>query len=81
MGTLVLLQGVLHGMLHQAQCEIVARKLSVDISAEYSDCIVVGVSAELPDGLYLAVFEGHSMRIVRDHGIWLAASPAKREPA
>ena len=67
-------------MLHQAQCEIV-RKLSVDLSAEYSDCIVVAVSAELPDGPYLAVFEGHSMLIVRDHGIWLAASPAKREPA
>lgn len=81
MGTLVLLKGLLLGMQQQAQCEIVARKLSADLSPEYCDCIIVDVSAELPDGPYLAVFEGHSMHIVRDHGIWLSSSPAKREHA
>ena len=59
----------------EVECDLIARRQSANLSTEYSDCIIVNVFAELQDGPYLAVFEGHSMHTVKKRGIWLATGP------
>jgi hypothetical protein len=81
MGTLVLLRGMLRSQHHEAECELIAHQQSADLSTQYSDCIIVQASADLPDGQYLVEFDGHSMRAVKEHDIWLTASPIERESA
>lgn len=81
MGFLVLVRGVLTGTGGQVECELIARKVLATGVADpvYSDCSIVNAPHDLPDGEYIAYFEGHSIPATREHGMWLSRGTAKRE--
>jgi len=87
----VLLKGFVQGMGREAQCEVLARRLPIpaDQGAEilhsfiYADCSVVAAPPDLPDGEYLACFEGYSLSASLHRGLWFSrgpASPAALDP-
>lgn len=86
LGTVVLLHGSVKGMGLEAECEILARRLSIpaDPGTElprfftYTDCSVVGAPADLPDGEYVAWFEGYSLNTTLHRGLWLSRGAASR---
>ncbi len=84
-GTVVLLNGRLRGMGQEAECQVLARRLSVYGGETesprvftYTDCSVIGAPSELPDGEYLVEFEEYSALAARHKGFWLSFGPPTR---
>ena len=85
-GTVVLLHGSIKGMGREAECEILARRLPIPVDPRdpmprlftYTDCSVVEAPADLPEGEYLAQFEGYSLSVTLYRGLWLSRGPVAR---
>jgi hypothetical protein len=84
LGTLILLPGNLKGLGAEAQCEVLARRLSIEAGNKlslrpyaYADCSVIG-APDLPDGEYIVYFDGYSFAVIRQRGLWFSRGPAKR---
>lgn len=74
MRSVVLIHGVLRGMGQEAGCDMVAlcdtqpdRRRPV-----YSRWSVLDAPRNLPDGCYSVIFEGHTIPVRREGGLWLA---------
>lgn len=84
--SIVLLSGMLRGMGREAQCEILARRLntashnSPHSTDRYLECSVLTAPRDLPDGDYLAYFDGHSLVATLARGVWSSRGPAVRDP-
>lgn len=86
LGALVLLRGLVEGMGREAPCQLLARRLPLAPEARlgppgfstYTDCSVVGTPEELPDGEYVASFEGYRLHVSLHHGLWLSRGEAAR---
>ena len=85
----MLRHGFVKGMGCKAQCDVVARKVPIlgnprigSPDFTYSDCAVIDVSTPLPDGEYAVYFDGHSVPVTKQQGLWLTRGTAKkyREP-
>lgn len=77
--TIVLVHGTIRGMGFTARCEMIARKRRLSGHSEpgpryaYSDCSVLEVSQDLPDGMYtVTTDDGQSVSTTRQYGLWLA---------
>ena len=84
-GSIVLLRGILQGMGHHVECDILARKLAKRPNAvspvgspAYSDCSVLTAPSDLPDGEYRVAFDGHILVVNREYGVWLAKGTPSR---
>lgn len=74
-GRIVLLQGKLDGLGHEAQCELLAREIAADAAfgkCPYSDFAVLTSSPTLPDGEYTVFFEGYFATAKRQRGHWVS---------
>lgn len=80
-GSMVLLRGLLRGMGHESACDILARRVkgAGSRSVTYVDCSILSAPSELPDGDYVACFDGHSALACRTRGIWVLPGPAVRD--
>ena len=85
----MLRHGFVKGMGRKAQCDVVARKVPIASNRAngsptytYSDCAVIDVSLQLPDGEYTVYFDGHMVPVTKQSGLWHARGAAKkyREP-
>ena len=79
LGTLTLLKGNLKGFGVEADCEVLARRLSIDADSRlmqrphvYTDCWVIGAPAELPAGEYVVYFDGYSFAARTQRGLWFS---------
>jgi hypothetical protein len=79
-GLAVMIAGVLRGMGCETNCEVLARKQSPDLGPEYSEAFILNAPADLPEGEYLVMFDGHTLRATKAHGLWLPSSEIAREP-
>lgn len=84
-GSNVLRHGFVKGMGRKAQCDVVARKVPISSNRgngspiyTYSDCAVIDVSLQLPDGEYTVYFDGHMVPVTKQQGVWLIRATAKR---
>jgi hypothetical protein len=84
-GPIVLLRGYLKGMLRDAECNILARKVPVAARTTarspdytYSDCAVIDAPMDLPDGEYLIYFDHHTVAATKERGYWIPRGAAKR---
>jgi hypothetical protein len=81
-GTLVLLHGTVRGMGHEAEVEVLTRRMQDHNASgilpvfKYVDCTVIGGPADLPDGDYIASFSGLSTVTTRRNGMWLSSGIA-----
>jgi hypothetical protein len=77
MRTVVLIYGVLRGMGHETGCQMVAiRDTQPEPRASvYTRCSVLDAPSELPDGGYRVYFEGRSVAVRKQGGLWLAEEP------
>jgi hypothetical protein len=83
-GSVVLLHGAVTGSGYEAECEILARRITVPPDPDqerthaftYEDCSVVGTPVDLPDGEYVARFEGYTLNVTLHRGLWLSRRPA-----
>lgn len=88
-GSVVLLHGVLRGMGREAACDILARRTTIEPfpaqfanrACLYEECSVLTAPSDLPDGDYLAFFDGHSLVATRARGIWISRGAAARDSA
>lgn len=73
----VLLAGRLVGMGQQAECEVMARRLSANGSGEilYSDPVVIHAPNELPEGEYTLLFENVSTPVLHKGVLWMSSAP------
>lgn len=69
-GPIVLLRGELTGQGRQASCEVLARKSTGAVLSAYTECSVIGVSGDLPDGPYTVHFDGYRLEVKQRNGIW-----------
>ena len=83
MRSVVLIHGVVRGMGHQSECEMLALKEtdSVTRSTTYSRCSVIQVTLDLPDGDYVVAFQGNSVVARREGGLWLANAESLSDAA
>jgi hypothetical protein len=79
LGTLTLLKGNLRGFGVEANCEVLARRLSLDAGSRlmerqyvYTDCAVIGAPADLPAGKYIVYFDGHRFAVTSRRGLWFS---------
>ena len=88
-GPIVLLHGYLKGMLRDADCEVLARKVPVLARTgagareyTYSDCAIINAPIDLPDGEYIVYFDRHTVAVTKERGFWVPRGSAKkyREP-
>jgi hypothetical protein len=85
-GSVVLLRASLRGMNRQAECDVLARKLSQNPlnatshvgTPAYSECSIISAPADLPDGDYRLIFEGHVVTTRKEHGVWIMLEPVWR---
>lgn len=80
-GPIVLLHGFLKGMLRDAECDILARKVPVAAGSSdytYSDFAVIEAPIDLPDGEYLIYFDRHTVAATKEHGYWVPHGAARR---
>lgn len=77
MRSVVLIHGILRGMTREADCDLVAfRETQPDgTSPVYSRWSVIDAPHDLPDGPYYVFFEGLSVPVRREYGLWLAEEP------
>ena len=88
-GPIVLLHGYVRGMRRDAECDILARKVSVAAKTRpgspdytYSDCAIIDAPADLPDGEYMVSFDRHTVAATKERGFWVPRGAAikYREP-
>jgi hypothetical protein len=74
MKSVVLVHGVIWGMGHESDCEMLALKEtdSVTRRTTFSRCSVIQANPDLPDGDYIVAFQGNSVSARRAGGLWLA---------
>ncbi len=79
LGTLTLLKGNLRGFGVEANCEVLARRLSIDAGSRlvqrpyvYTDCAVIGAPPDLPAGKYIVYFDGHRFAVTSRRGLWFS---------
>lgn len=84
-GTVVLVSGSLTGLGGQAECQVLARRVSIYESDNlgptftYSDCSVLDAPEYLPDGDYVLHFEGYSAVVTKNRAGWLTYGPAAKD--
>jgi hypothetical protein len=84
MGSIVLVRGSLKGMGLQAECEVLARRLTTVVTPptgsttglSYSECSVIQAPVDLPDGDYVFRFKRHAVTMSKKRGAWLSHGPA-----
>lgn len=63
-------------MAHEAECDVLARRIETSAQGEwrrtfaYGECTVLTAPNDLPDGDYMAYFAGHSFPVNRTRGLW-----------
>lgn len=73
MRTIVLVNGVLRGMGHETQCEMLAiREKSPNQPPLYRKCSVIESPPNMPDGEYTVSFDHATVKVYREGGLWLA---------
>ena len=84
-GPIVLRRGYLKGMLRDAECSILARKVPLAAKTgagsqdyTYSDFAVIDAPIDLPDGEYLIYFDRHTVAATKEGGYWVPHGAAKR---
>ena len=77
----VLESGALRGMELEARCDVLACKQSSDLGSDYAWASIVNAPAELPDGEYLAMFDGHTVQVAKARGLWVCARYTSVRPA
>jgi hypothetical protein len=77
MRSVVLIHGLLRGMGHEADCEMVAIRdtLSSSRPSVYTRWSVLDAPDDLPDGCYTVCFDGRAVPVRREGGLWLANEP------
>ena len=78
MGSVVLVPGVLRGMGREAKCQVLARKTSSEESGVYAEGFVLNAPAALPDGEYVVTFDRHTLRAIKERGMWLTSTDVTR---
>lgn len=83
-GTFHLCSGSVAGMGREADCELMARRLTIFESrllpsVLYEDCLILDAPADLPDGDYKVRFSGYRTVATKRHGIWFACGPVHNE--
>lgn len=77
-GAIVLLHASINGMGLEADCDVLVRKADASGHSVYSECSVINAPADLPDGSYSVIFDGHFAKAKREHGVWLLREPVSR---
>jgi hypothetical protein len=75
---IVLLNGVVHGMEREAQCEILARRLLAGSAVRYSQVSILKADPDLPDGNYGIVFDGHFIAAKKARNLWITDGAVTR---
>jgi hypothetical protein len=65
-------------MNREASCEVLARRHSVQDGSSYSEGFVLNAPADLPDGEYTILFNGHVLHASKDRGLWLTSHDVTR---
>ncbi len=65
-------------MDREAPCHVYARWEQTNGSPYYSEGVVLKAPADLPDGAYVAMFDGHSLGVTKKLGIWLSTGVIER---
>jgi hypothetical protein len=75
--------GEFEGLGAEAQCEVLARRLSIKAGNKlsrrpyaYANCSVIG-APDLPDGEYIVYFDGYSFAVIRQRGLWFSHGPLR----
>lgn len=85
--SIALLRATLKGMGQETECDILVREqirnqssesLSTTEFVQYSECSVISAPADLPDGDYRVMFDGHFAKVKRELGVWLLREPVSR---
>ncbi len=77
-GTAVLRHGIVRGMQHEENCEVLVRMCEADGETMFTEGMVFGAPPSLPDGEYLVHFEGHVMFAKKDGGRWVYSNRIQR---
>lgn len=72
------MRGMQPGMEYETKCALVARLQSPKLGSDYSECLIVDVPSDLPDGDYMVTFDGHSTQARKALGIWLPSTAIAR---
>lgn len=67
---MILLRGILHGMGHESQCEILARRSQIETAVRYSQVSIFKADLDLPDGNYGVLFDGHFVAVKKIRDLW-----------
>ena len=70
MGSVILVPGVVQGMGRIERCEVLARITQRGNSRSYSEGFVLNAPEDLPDGEYVASFDGCILHTARERGLW-----------
>lgn len=76
-GSAVLFRGSVRGNGYEGACDVLARKHQVSMNdlksppTLYTDCSLIGVPTDAPDGIYTVCFEDHRFIATRHLGAWM----------
>jgi hypothetical protein len=74
MGSLVRVPGISHGMARVERCEVLARIDSMHGQPRMLRGLRPQAPEGLPDGKYLASFDGYTLQATKDRGLWLTSN-------
>jgi hypothetical protein len=81
----VLVVGRVKGADREADCEVLARRITVGTNDglsqrpyTYTDCSVIKAPADLPGGEYAVDFDGHEFQATRRRGVWITSGSSVR---
>ena len=78
-GSAVHIRGVLSGMGHEAECDLLVHKRLSGSDVHYTEGVIFYGPPGLPDGEYLVHFDGHIMRATKQHGRWVYSNRIVRQ--
>jgi hypothetical protein len=81
MGSITRVSGVLLGMGFVAHCDVLARMTQCKNHRAYSEGFVLNAPDDLPDGDYVAIFDGYTLPATKEHGFWFTPISRATRPA
>lgn len=69
-----LVEGVLTGMGHETDCEVLVWQDGRSNQRPYSQFRVIGAPLDLPDGIYVVAFQERAFPTKKDQGWWVMES-------